>query len=108
MIRRSNEPRSRGLLFRKKGWSKSVVFSFSYSFIMPRFQDTTNQCIKSTTEKLFFVIADAGPDSHLSNKTVIKNGIIPIIAARANSFGNVLKTEKRNSFQSPMHPKNLP
>ena len=64
------------------------------------FQDTINQCMKSATEKPFFVIADAGPDSHLSNETVIENGVIPIIAARANSVGNILKTKKESHFRA--------
>ncbi len=64
------------------------------------FQDTVNQCIKSTTKKPLFLIADAGPDSHPSNEVVIEKGIIPIIAARANSIGTILKTEKGNHFRA--------
>jgi len=63
------------------------------------FQETVNQCIKSTTEKPLFLIADAGPDSHPSNEVVIEKGIVPIIAARANSVGNILKTEKGHHFR---------
>jgi len=69
------------------------------------FQDTINHCMKSTTEKPFFVIADAGPDSHLSNETVIDKGIIPIIAARSNSIGNILKTEKGSHFRAQYIPR---
>jgi len=69
------------------------------------FQDTINQCMKSATEKPFFVIADAGPDSHLSNETVIEKGVIPIIAARANSVGNILKTEKGSHFRAQYIPR---
>jgi hypothetical protein len=69
------------------------------------FQETINQCIKSTTEKPFFLIADAGPDSHPSNEVVIEKGIIPIIAARANSIGNILKTEKGNHFRAQYIPR---
>lgn len=64
------------------------------------FQDTVNQCIKSTTEKPLFLIADAGPDSHPSNEAVIEKGIVPIIAARANSVGNILKTETGHHFRA--------
>lgn len=53
------------------------------------------------------MITDAGPDSHLSNETVIEKGIIPIIAARANSVGNILN-RKGNSLQRTIYPKNLP
>ena len=69
------------------------------------FQETINQCIKSTTEKPLFLIADAGPDSHPSNEVVIEKGIIPIIAARANSVGNILKTEKGNHFRAQYIPR---
>ena len=69
------------------------------------FQDTVNQCIRSTTEKPLFLIADAGPDSHPSNEVVIEKGIIPIIAARANSIGNILKTEKGNHFRAQYIPR---
>jgi Transposase DDE domain len=69
------------------------------------FQDTVNQCIKSTTEKPFFLIADAGPDSHPSNEVVIEKGIVPIIAARANSVGNILKTETGHHFRAQYIPR---
>jgi len=69
------------------------------------FQETINQCIKSTAIKPLFLIADAGPDSHTSNEVVIDKGIIPIIAARANSVGNILKTEKGNHFRAQYIPR---
>jgi hypothetical protein len=69
------------------------------------FQETINQCIKSTAIKPLFLIADAGPDSHPSNEVVIEKGIIPIIAARANSVGNILKTEKGNHFRAQYIPR---
>lgn len=69
------------------------------------FQETVNQCTKSTAEKPLFLIADAGPDSHPSNEAVIEKGIIPIIAARANSVGNILKTEKGNHFRAQYIPR---
>lgn len=56
--------------------------------------------MESTTEKLFFVIADARPDSHPSNETVIEKEVIPIIPARANIAGNILKTEKGTHFRA--------
>ena len=69
------------------------------------FQDTINQCMKSTVEKPLFLIADAGPDSHPSNEIVIEKGIIPIIAARANSVGNILKTGRGNHFRAQYIPR---
>ncbi len=69
------------------------------------FQETVNQCIKSTVEKPLFLIADAGPDSHPSNEVVIEKGIIPVIAARANSVGNILKTETGTHFRAQYIPR---
>jgi hypothetical protein len=69
------------------------------------FQETVNQCIKSTAKKPLFLIADAGPDSHPSNEVVIQKGIVPIIAARANSIGNILKTEKGTHFRAQYIPR---
>jgi hypothetical protein len=69
------------------------------------FQDTVKQYTKSTAIKPLFLIADAGPDSHPSNEAVIEKGIIPIIAARANSVGNILKTEKGNHFRAQYIPR---
>ena len=40
-----------------------------------------------------------------SNEVVIEKGIIPIIAARANSIGNILKTEKGNHFRAQYIPR---
>jgi hypothetical protein len=45
------------------------------------------------------MVADAGPDSHPSNQVVIDHGVIPIIAARANSVGMILKTETGIHFR---------
>ncbi len=61
--------------------------------------------MESATEKPLFVIADAGPDSHPSNETVIEKGVIPIIAARVNSIGNILKTEKGSHFRAQYIPR---
>ncbi len=57
------------------------------------FQATIIQCMKSGTHKPIIMVADAGPDSHPSNQVVIDHGVIPVIAARANSVGTILKTE---------------
>lgn len=64
--------------------------------------------MKSATEKPFFVIADAGSDSYLFNETVIEKGVIPIIAAGANSVGNILKTEKGSHFRAQYIPRIYP
>ena len=69
------------------------------------FQDTIKQCTESTATRPLLLIADAGPDSHPSNEVVIEKGIIPIIAARANSVGNILKTEKGNHFRAKYIPR---
>lgn len=69
------------------------------------FQNTINDCMNSATEKPLFLIADAGPDGHLSNETVLNHEVIPIIAARSNSIGNILKTEKGNHFRVKYIPR---
>jgi len=51
------------------------------------------------------LIGDAGPDSHDSNKVVIDYGVIPIIAARANSVGYILKTDSGNNFRGEYIPR---
>ena len=36
--------------------------------------------MKSEAYKLLFMVADAGPDSYVSNQVVIDHGVIPVIA----------------------------
>ena len=69
------------------------------------FQETIIQCMKSETHKPLFMVADAGPDSHTSNQVVIDHGVIPIIAARANSVGTILKTETGTHFRGIYIPR---
>ncbi|HJH30988.1 MAG TPA: hypothetical protein C5S50_02085 [Methanosarcinaceae archaeon] len=52
-----------------------------------------------------FLIGDAGPDSHKSNEVVIDHEVIPIIAARANSVGEILKTDSGNHFRGEYIPR---
>jgi len=63
------------------------------------FGSTVENYLSSTTIKPIFLIGDAGPDSHDSNKVVLDYGVIPIIAARANSVGYILKTDSGNHFR---------
>ena len=51
------------------------------------------------------MIGDAGPDSHDSDKVVLDYGVIPIIAARANSVGHILKTDSGNHFREEYIPR---
>jgi len=69
------------------------------------FQETVIQCMKSGTHKPLIMVADAGPDSHVSNEVVIDNGVIPVIAARANSVGTILKTETGTHFRGMYIPR---
>lgn len=69
------------------------------------FQETILQCMKSETHKPLFMVADAGPDSHTSNQVVIDHGVIPVIAARANSVGTILKTESGTHFRGMYIPR---
>ena len=51
------------------------------------------------------MVADAGPDSHTSNQVVIDHGVIPVIAARTNSVGTILKTESGTHFRGMYIPR---
>src|SRR5674536_382296 len=61
--------------------------------------------MKSETHKPLFMVADAGPDSHTSNQVIIDHGVIPIIAARTNSVGTILKTETGTHFREIYIPR---
>jgi hypothetical protein len=69
------------------------------------FRSTADDFLSSTDTKPIFLIGDAGPDSHKSNKVVIDHGVIPIIAARANSVGEILKTDSGNHFRGEYIPR---
>jgi len=69
------------------------------------FQETVNKYTESTAQRPIMLIADAGPDSHISNLTVLDKQIIPVIAARSNSVGTVLKTGRGNHFRASYIPR---
>ena len=69
------------------------------------FQDTIIESMKSTDLKPIFLIGDAGPDSHGSNKVVKDYKIIPVIAARSNSVGDIIKTDEGNCFRGEYIPR---
>ena len=52
-----------------------------------------------------YKIGDAGPDSHGSNKVVKDYKIIPVIAARSNSVGDIIKTDEGNCFRGEYIPR---
>ncbi len=54
------------------------------------FKNTVTEGMRSTKKRPSLLLSDAGPDSHDSNKLVLGYGIIPVIAARSNSVGDVL------------------
>lgn len=63
------------------------------------------KCIKSPAKKPILIMSDAGPDSHDSNKLVHEYGIIPIIAARENSVGEIIKTDEGDCFRGEYIPR---
>ena len=69
------------------------------------FISTAEDYLSSTAIKPIFLIGDAGPDGHDSNKVVLNHGVIPIIAARANSVGYILKTDSGNHFRGEYIPR---
>lgn len=63
------------------------------------------KCIKPPAKKPIAILSDAGPDSHDSNKLVLECGIIPIIAARENSVGDIIKTDEGDCFRGEYIPR---
>lgn len=61
--------------------------------------------IKPPAKKPHFILSDAGPDSHESNKLVLEHGIIPVIAARDNSVGEIIKTDEGDCFRGEYIPR---
>jgi hypothetical protein len=68
-------------------------------------KQTVIEGMKSTVKRPKFLLSDAGPDSHDSNKLVLEYGIIPIIAARNNSVGDVIKTHDGDCFRGEYIPR---
>lgn len=56
-------------------------------------------------KKPVIVMGDAGADSHDSNKILLESGIIPIIAARENSVGEIIKTDDGDCFRGEYIPR---
>lgn len=73
----------------------------------PIFQNSFREAIKSinANQKPRFVIADGGADSARSNELIVEEDIVPIISARKNSIGNIIKTEKGNYFRGDYIPR---
>ncbi len=69
------------------------------------FKSTVIEGMNSYQTKPTFIISDAGPDSHESNKLVLDYGIIPVIAARSNSVGDIIKTDEGDCFRGEYIPR---
>ncbi len=69
------------------------------------FKNTVIDGMKSSQTKPIFIISDAGPDSHESNKLVLGYEIIPVIAARSNSVGDIIKTDEGDCFRGEYIPR---
>lgn len=65
------------------------------------------KCIKPPAKKPKYILSDAGPDSHESNKLVLGSGIIPVIAARENSVGDIIKTDDGDCFRGEYIPREV-
>ena len=68
-------------------------------------KETVIEGLKSTIKRPKFLLCDAGPDSHDSNKLVQNYGIIPVIAARNNSVGDIIKTNDGDCFRGEYIPR---
>jgi hypothetical protein len=69
------------------------------------FQETVRNFELPESRRPIILLADAGPDSYRSNIEVINRGIIPVIAARSNSVGNILKSDRGNHFRADFIPR---
>jgi hypothetical protein len=69
------------------------------------FKNTVTEGMRSTKKRPSLLLSDAGPDSHDSNKLVLGYGIIPVIAARSNSVGDILKTDEGDCFRGEYIPR---
>lgn len=69
------------------------------------FKNTVIEGMKSSEKRPAFILSDAGPDSHESNKLVLGYGIIPVIAARSNSIGDIIKTDEGDCFRGEYIPR---
>ncbi len=69
------------------------------------FKNTVIEGMKSCEKRPTFILSDAGPDSHESNKLVLGYGIIPVIAARSNSIGDIIKTDEGDCFRGEYIPR---
>jgi hypothetical protein len=69
------------------------------------FKETVIEGMKSTVIRPKFLLSDAGPDSHESNKLVLGHGVIPVIAARNTSVGDVIKTHDGDCFRGEYIPR---
>jgi hypothetical protein len=69
------------------------------------FKETVTEGMKKLENKPVFLLSDAGPDSHESNKLVLEYGTIPVIAARYNSVGEIVKTDEGDCFRGEYIPR---
>ena len=69
------------------------------------FKETVTEGMQSTVIRPKFLLSDAGPDSHESNKLVLEHGIIPVIAARNTSVGDIIKTHDGDCFRGEYIPR---
>ena len=69
------------------------------------FKNTVNEFMNSASIKPILLLSDAGADSHEANKLVLGHGIIPVIAARSNSIGEIIKTDEGDCFRGEYIPR---
>ena len=69
------------------------------------FKNTVIDGMRKTNKRPSLLLSDAGPDRHESNKLVLEYRIIPIIAARSNSVGDIIKTDEGDCFRGEYIPR---
>ena len=71
------------------------------------FPHTFKAFMRSNGKDFAAILSDGGPDSHDNNRLVLDHGKIPIIHARENAVGEVVKTSKGHHFRGEYVPREL-
>lgn len=71
------------------------------------FPHTFKAFMRNNGKDFIAILSDGGPDSHGNNRLVLDYGKIPIIHARGNAVGEVVKTPKGHHFRGEYVPREL-
>ncbi|MBS1263661.1 MAG: hypothetical protein MAG715_00846 [Methanonatronarchaeales archaeon] len=71
------------------------------------FPHTFKAFMRGNGRDFIALLSDGGPDSHPNNRLVLRHGKIPIIHARGNAVGEVVKTPGGHHFRGEYIPREL-